>query len=209
MNIIKPYWIPNHRRKKRIVVSTTPIETIGDNYPIIGAKTGSGDGYQTLVMVSEIGGIMVSGAIMNAPDEEARFDAMNELMLIGKGILINSRYADTFTVQNARNACLFAIDDEGTMRCIFAQNADEQSAPMSTSKVMSLSIIRDYIHDEMKEKYVYPSDVKDAGDDVVQEWDCLTIKDLIHAMMLESSNASANALARIVGYMILEKENTK
>ena len=204
LNITKPFLIPGYRHKKKSVHSTTSIDTIGNDYPIIGAKTGSGDGYETLVMVCKIGEYVVSGAIMNANDDQGRFDAMDELMRIGEKILYGENKEDS-KVTNARNACLYMLDKSGEYKRIFAQNADEQSAPMSTTKVMTLSIVRSYMKDLSKEEYVYPIDLVGAGSDVVEEWDKLTINDLINALMRESSNACSNTLARVTGAVILSK----
>jgi len=206
LSIKKPYLIPGHRSKKKIVYSTTTIETIGDNYPIIGSKTGSGDGYQTLVMVCDIKGIKVAGAIMNAEDEQGRFEAMDELMRIGYKILYEHGGTKNMKVSKAKNASLCVMDKEGKTNHIFTQNADEVSAPMSTTKVMTWAIARQYISDWQKMEYIIPFDTKETGNDILYDWDKLTIEDMKQAMMRHSSNVAANAIARIVGAMILEKK---
>lgn len=204
LTIKKPYLIPGHRFKKKMVYSTTTIETIGDDYPIIGAKTGSGDGYQTLVMVCDIKGIKVAGAIMNADDEQSRFDAMDELMRIGYKILHEHEVTKNMRVTKARNASLCIMDKDGEINHIFTQNADEVSAPMSTTKVMTLTIARKYIKDWQKMEYIIPFDTKNTKNDIFYDWEQLTIEDMMQAMMRHSSNVAANAIARIVGAMILE-----
>lgn len=203
LHIKKPYLIPGHRYRDKAIYSTTRIETIGDNYPIVGAKTGSGDGFQTLVMVCKIADNIVSGAIMNAKDEQGRFDAMDELMRLGDKILHGEKNAIECPIVNAKNACLYARDDNGNMKCIYAQNANESSAPMSTTKVMTLALVCKFEKEVNKMVYITPYDTKGVGDDSLHEWDKLAIIDLINVMMRESSNVAANALACIVGEKIL------
>lgn len=206
ITVHKPYLIPGYRFKKKTIYSTTQRDTIGDGYPIVGAKTGSGDGYQTLVMVCNIKGKILSGAIMNADDEQGRFDAMDELMRIGEQILFENGEASNFKVKKAKNACLFVSRNSGQIECIYEQNAEEISAPMSTTKVMSLAIVRKYIHNYHLLKDVIPYDLKRIGHDSVYEWDRMTIDELVNVMMRESSNVSANALARITGEAILKHQ---
>lgn len=206
LHIEKPYLIPGHQCKKKIIYSTTQIETIGDNYPIIGVKTGSGDGYQTLVMVCEIKGTMVSGAIMNAESDQGRFDAMDELMRIGADMLSGKSGTDLKKVMKARNACLYALAEDGTKKCIYTQAADEVSAPMSTTKVMTMVIAKRYIQDWESKEYITPFDARNDDSDILHEWDKLSIQDMMAAMMLNSSNVAANAIARIAGREILNNK---
>ena len=208
LNIIKPYFIPGHRIKKKLIESTTPMSTIGYDFPILSAKTGSGDGYQTLIMVCRIREFVVSGAIMNAEDEKGRFVAMNELMKIGYNILYKKDDATLLQCKYARNACLYVADKEGKqLTCIYAQNADEKSAPMSTTKMLTLSIANKYLIDESKRVWIVPFDALcDNGSDTLHRWDCITIRDLKCAAMLTSSNVAANVLARLVGEQLLIQE---
>lgn len=186
-----------------MIFSTTPFNSVGNNFPIIGAKTGSGDGYYTLVMVCKICDYIVSGAIMNAHDEQGRFKAINELMNIGYKILIDRVDFRNFKVFNAKNACLYSMDNSGGVNCIYTQNGDEKSAPMSTTKVMTLIVARKYIKDWNAMEYITPFDVKDDDNDILHSWDKISIHDMKEAMMIYSSNVAANALARITGERIL------
>ena len=204
LTIKKPYIVLGHRWKKKMVYSTTKIEPIGNNFPIIGSKTGSGDGYQTLVMVCDMGGIKVAGAIMNAADEKGRFDAMDELMRIGYKVLHKHAEVKNMSVTKARNASLCMMDEKGSIKHIFTQNADEVSAPMSTTKVMTMMIANRYIKDFNRNEYIIPSDLRNENGDVLHAWDKLSIKDMMAAMVISSSNVAANAIARIAGIEILK-----
>ena len=207
LNIIKPYLVPKYRVKKKQIETTTPMSTIGYDFPILSAKTGSGDGYQTLAMVCKIGEYVVSGAIMNAKDEQGRFIAMEELMKIGYNILYKDATATQQKCINAKNACLYIGDSKsGAISCIFAQNSDELSPPMSTTKMLTVAIAQKYLIDESKVVIITPYDAKcDNGHDVLHRWDSLTIRDLKYAAMLPSSNVAANALARLAGEEMLKQ----
>lgn len=202
LKVIKPYFIPRYRVKQKIVYSTTTLETIGNNYPIFGAKTGSGDGYQTLVMVCKIGDSIVSGAVMNADNEQGRFEAMDDLMNFAHDILSKSKETNNYVCTKARNACLYRLDNNGQQVCLFAQNADEKSPPMSTTKVMTLALVKKYKIDMNQLVFITPYDTQNAGNDILYDWDKLSIQDLVNIMMRCSSNVAANALARIIGEKI-------
>lgn len=159
-------------------------------------------------MVCRVGENVVSGAIMNAKDEQGRFDAMEELMKIGYKILYKNADAMHLQCKNARNACLYVAEkDEEQPTCIFAQHADEESAPMSTTKILTLTIANNYLADESKRVWVTPYDAQcDNGQDILHRWDTATIRDLKYAAMLASSNVAANALARLAGEQLLIQE---
>lgn len=157
-------------------------------------------------MVCDIKGIKVAGAIMNAEDEQGRFEAMDELMRIGYKILYEHGETKNMKVSKAKNASLCVMDKDGEINHLFAQCGDEVSAPMSTTKVMTWTIACQYIQDWQKMEYIVPFDTKDTRDDIFYDWDKLTIEDMKQAMMRHSSNVAANAIARIVGAMILEKK---
>lgn len=207
LHIRKPYVIWKRRDKVKKIYSTTSIDSIGDNFPIVMAKTGSGDGYQTLVMVCKIGESVVSGAVMNAKDEQGRFDAMDELMHLGERILHGDKKAANYTISNAKEACLYTINEIGEPICIFAQHADEPSAPMSTTKVMTYFLASKYLKDDNRMEYILPVDTDGMGNDILHDWDKLSLNDLINAMMRCSSNVAANALARIAGGQIIKHKN--
>lgn len=204
--IRKPFIVQRQRLKNKIVSSTVPLDSLGGKYRILGAKTGSGDGYQTLVMVCEVRHQIVAGAIMNANDEEGRFTAMTELMSIAENKLAEPAGASPCAVTSAKNACAYLIENGKAGECLYAQDADMISAPMSTTKVMTLLTALDYLNDVSKMVYITPGDFIRCNSDVLHPWEKVSLQDIMCAAMLPSSNVAANALARIAGSLILYQQ---
>lgn len=202
IQITKPYFYLPHNKQQKKLCSTIHQSLLDDKYPILGAKTGSGDGYQTLVMVCNLNGYTVSGAIMNAGSDTNRFAAMSELMEIASLTMGNTK--DTIPdVVSARNACAILINLDGKFTSLYEKNADEMSSPMSTTKVITIMTALDYIDDLTKETYITPHDLRHISSDIFYRWDRTSVFNLLYAAMLTSSNVAANALARIAGESFL------
>lgn len=208
--IIQPYIIPGYSTKIRYAVSTIPDTYLNDQFLILGAKTGSGDGYYTLVMICEVDGYVVSGAIMNAHSDDTRFEAMAELMEIAKAVL-KGKNVNRLSVSLASEACALLIDTTDNYKCLYEQNADKQSPAMSPTKVMSFLTMAQYIDDFDKLITIKPYDVdqKYAKGDGFKKWQKVKLSSLIYFSLLPSSCTSANIIARHVGYKILNTNNTK
>ena len=203
IRIRKPYVLQHVRFKYKTIQSTIPYERLNDKYIVLGAKTGSGDGYQTLVMICEIRHQIVAGAIMNASSEEDRFLAMSELMTIADTRLAESAASNSYVLNSAENACAYLVENGHAGKCLYEKNADVISAPMSTTKVMTILTALDYLHDLSEMIYVIPSDFVQCKSDILNPWERVSIHDLMYAAMLSSSNVAANALARITGSLLL------
>lgn len=197
VHVTQPYIYHPRKHDQRRICSTMRFHKVGGKYPILFGKTGSGDGYNTLLVICKMpDNTYISAAILQADSAEKRFDAMNELLWVirnGEG-----------KVCSAKCACAYSFVPEASPHCIYSQNADEPSAPMSTTKVMSLMVCMDYMNDLSRPIYIRPSDViGDEGSDVFGPWDKSSTLDIMYAALLPSSNRSANALARECGYLIL------
>lgn len=101
MQIKKSYiWHPHMHTIRRI--GSTIEDNFIDSYPILGGKTGAGDDFYTLVLITSIEGIgYVAGAIMQATSLENRFKAMHELFDVVSG--------KRLSVESAKCACAYLV----------------------------------------------------------------------------------------------------
>lgn len=201
--IQKPYIFSKKKKYKKIT-STIPFDQIGFRYKILGAKTGTGDGYNGLMCVCDIGnGKIVSGAILDATSENVRFDAMHELMDIAYNIINKIHGRDNKVVKNAKMACAYLLDSSGIEECIFEQNADIKYPPMSLSKVLAFITLSKYVSNYDEWIMVKPFDEKQ--NDLIKKWSKLKISSLIYLSLLPSCCTASDALARHCGNIILNK----
>lgn len=196
-----------------IPITTSVTSSALENYyPILGGKTGSGAGYHTLIIVTEIEGKMVAGAIMDALSAEKRFSAMKQLFDAAK-IVLQGGTPSTTAVTDASKACAYVVPqlprtyEKDKLAILYAQNADTTTAAMSASKVLTAIIALDYIQDIHVSVEVKSFDIVEGSGAIFSAGDIVTIEDLLYALMLPSSNQAANVIARTAGEIILKSQN--
>lgn len=197
---------PNPRT---VNVSTTVIDSeLEASYHIFGGKTGSWSGTENLVVAAQTTKHgMVAGVIMDATSSAARFDAMKELLDVVDGT--------GSTVSSATAAIACAIPEYNVFNyegyvfdALYELNADEEIIPASTTKVITAMVALDYVTDIHNTIEFISSDAIGGSGAVFQTGDIITIEDALCAMLLPSSNMTAQALARTVGYNMLVKEES-
>jgi D-alanyl-D-alanine carboxypeptidase len=103
---------------------------------------------------------------------------------------------------NAIAAVLPANGGEFTV--LYEKNADEKGRPMSISKVLTAICVLDHITD-LSARFTYHELDTNIGGFYIKDYlpgDQVTYQDALYALMLESSNVTAQALARSVGQLI-------
>ena len=94
------------------------------------------------------------------------------------------------------------------LRILYEKDADAKGRPMSISKVLTAVCVLDWVED-LQEKIEYHELDTNIGGFYVNDFqpgDRMTYADALYAMMLESSNVTAQALARCVGNSIRKKQ---
>ena len=185
-------------------------------YPIIGGKTGGGDGYYGLVVVTKINNSYVVGAILGSNSNDNRFKAMKELFDAAKITLSGgspnqnsvtfSSYACAYEVPNINTS---TIENISLLTCLYEQGADITYPPMSTTKVMTILTALDYIRDIHFPVTITERDLKGTANTsgcLFSDGDVVSFEDLMYAALLPSSNQAANAIARVAGNKILLNE---
>lgn len=199
------------------ITTSVTSATLENYYPIIGGKTGGGDGYYTLVVVTKIGNDFVCGAIAEANSTDGRFQAMKELFDAAEDKL-NGNNPAVNSVTSANCACAFRVPNVNTstiknknvLECLYEQNADKSTPPMSTTKVMTVITALKYINNVHKQISIHNIDLENTSGTsgaIFQGGEILSFEDLLYACLLPSSNQAANAIARITGKYILNENN--
>lgn len=186
---------------RTITVNTTvKDETLERAYTLLGGKTGHLDASSTheevcnLMAVCRKNGVKVAGAIMGATSTADRFTAMKELMDAAYDVIENGSTSKTVT--SAQYAAAIRIDTGAT---VYTQDANVEYQTASTIKTLTVLTVLDYIDDLDEVCTIDGEDVTGGSGNVFNAGDMVTIRDLIYAAMLPSSNTAAMALAHYVG----------
>ena len=188
------------------LITTVKQETLESEYEIIGGKTGmwTCDGYDqhNLVMVarSKSTGRIYAGAILGADSADGRFSSMHELFRVADGC------ADE--VLRAVSAAVIELDSDFAPKgdAIYTKNEDRMHIPASVAKVLSIVTALEYIDSLDETVEIEAKDIQGGSGAKHFEGDRLTVGEIIHSMLLPSSNTCAYALASLVGGIILEKK---
>ncbi len=198
----------------QIISSYQTNTTLTNYYPVIGGKTGAGDGYYTLVIATEIDGVSVVGAIAQASSDNGRFQAMKELFDVCK-VVINGGTPSSNPVPSANCACALKVPIYNTaslgdtsLEVLYEKNASTVTPPMSTTKIMTSIVLLDYIKSLSAcfKLTAYDFAGTPTGSYIFDVGDIATVEDIFYAMMLRSANEAANALGRFAGNVILQSE---
>ncbi len=183
-----------------------------DSYQILGWKSGTWSGkernYINCVMAvkgPKENQIML-GAVMdctgNASDPD-RYIALNELFdAASHGGLEQSDQTEAFVSHAGKACCGVFYTDRKDMCYPVNQNADLLSVPASTTKVLTCLLALDYLSLEEKVK-ILPFDLVRGSGQIFRSNDIVTVRDLLFAALLPSSNQAATALARCAGRCIV------
>lgn len=161
--------------------------------------------------VDETSRVMV-GAILDTDSDVNRFNAMKQLLDIGKKIIANPNYvvdASEFTYASAGSICCLPIHntsmyDGYNFPMLYSKNGDTQYSPASVTKIMTIAAGLPYV-DSMLEKITYESaDIEAGSGNYFNDGDIITIYDILYAIMMPSSNTSARAFARYIGRKLLD-----
>lgn len=184
------------------------------HYRVLGRKGGAlrssrlGMYINNMAAILEIPGSRdrLAVVVMYAPEDNEfpnnKFKAARELADIAIARYQNPEADITampLCCENAVAAVLLA--DGGDYEILYEKDADAQGRPMSISKVLTALCVLEQVKD-LTETITYDAFDANIGGFYVSDFlpgDKVTYEDAIYAMLLESSNVTAQALARSVG----------
>lgn len=205
---VDSYTITTRNASPRTIsIETTVADaTLEAAYTLLGGKTGhlaassTHDEVCNLMAVCRKNGIKVAGAIMGATSTAARFTAMKELMDAAYDVIANGSTSKTVT--SAQYAAAIRIDTGTT---VYTQGANVEYQTASTIKTLTVLTVLDYIDDLDEVCTIDADDIRTGSGNVFNAGDMVTIRDLIYAAMLPSSNTAAMALAHYVGAKLINR----
>lgn len=202
----------NDGASKVSFVTTVKDTTLESAYSILGGKTGHwGDDY-ALSCICDVNGKQVAGYIHGTTANQTtdRFGAMKQVMDIANTIL--SGGANTNTVDKADEAIAVLVPtyftanyEQQPMEVLYAQNENNVIVPASTTKMLTALTVFDWIPDINDTFTFVQSDMIGGSGAVFSVGDIVSFKDALYALMLPSSNQSAQAMARVVGRKMLTR----
>ena len=186
-------------------------------YYFMGGKTGTWvvSGYSTYNFgaICKVKDKLVVGVVMKASNNANRYKAINQLFDIAKQVIENPETdTSSLTISCSNGACCCILPEYNVnmyenypFDFLFEQNANTQILPASVTKVVTSMVMLDYIKD-LDETITFKSTDIDAGGsgNVFSAGDIITYRDSLYALMLASSNMTAQCVARNVGKKILE-----
>lgn len=200
----------NDGASKVSFVTTVKDTTLESAYPILGGKTGHWADDYALSCICDVNGKQVAGYIHGTTANQTtdRFGAMKQLMDIANTIL--SGGANTNTVDKADEAIAVLVPtyftanyEQQPMNILYSQNSENTILPASTTKTLTALTVLDWVADVNETFTFIQSDMIGGSGSVFSAGDIVSFKDALYALMLPSSNQSAQAMARVVGRKIL------
>lgn len=156
-----------------------------------------------------------AGIVLDANSSSERFTAMKELYDIAEKVKADQTYvpsASEFT--SATKGIVCELPSESTafyenypLNILYSKNANEQTLPASTTKVVSLVTAMPYITSVMEKVTLTSDDIQSGSGNFFSAGDVMTIEDLMLGMMLPSSNTCAMAFAHHIGKKILGNDS--
>ena len=155
------------------------------------------------------------GAVMGVSSTGNRFPAMRQLYTVAQKVLDDPTYQTSdsdLTYASEGAVCVLPNHPTGMYQkydfdILYSKNGTTQAIPASTTKVMTLVTGLDYITNIGERVTIVSDDIQDGSSSILSIGDVVTVKDLIYAMLLNSSNTSAMAFARTAGEKILISQN--
>ncbi len=192
-------------------------------YPVLGGKTGTLYSKEGLIacnaaILTEINGNKVVGVVMGAKSiafcgvmkNDVRFAAMKELFDISKNVLKYPAYdISSAFVKHAVSAIACVLNGDGSYDILYEQEADKAHLPASMTKVLMILTALDYVQNLQDTIQLKTSDLVGGSGAVFKKGDIVSIKDLLYAIVLPSSNSGATALARHTSLLISKKSIRK
>lgn len=150
------------------------------------------------------------GIVLGASGLAQRFTGMNQILNVGtakcndnKRIIPNSAFFSAtggVVMELPANPALYEDYD---FTPLYVKNGDVQFLPASVTKVMTAITGLDFVTNINEVVTIKAVDIQSGSGAVFEDGDTVSIKDILYAMMLPSSNTGAQAFARVCGEKIL------
>ena len=209
------YTITVEGKSPRNVSITTTVagSQLEDYYFLYGGKTGTVDGQSNLLAIvegpdSRLFVVVVLGASIN------RFAAAKQAMDIAvkKYNDPNYDYSSDIVEAGAAAVCLVPLyNTKGYVShkidLLYGKDVYSTRTPASITKVMTSICMLDFVTDVNESFTINALDITSGSGNYFNPGDVITYREALHAMLLPSSNTTAEATATAVGHIILSYES--
>lgn len=209
-----PVVIEGPNPRTEILITTMIHRELEDAYNLHGGKTGAHlkgvpeiDGTHLVVIAETADGVRLVGAVRGARTLEGRFLEMKKaldnavLLLRNPHAPVAEIAADSVAVAELPASSPLSQDYDPPL--LFAQNPDCAGHMASITKLMTAMVMLDHISDLDELVEVQESNLRRGTGNFLQVGDVASYRDLLHAMLLPSSNTAAHVIARCVGKKVL------
>ena len=201
----------NGRIPRTVTVNTTVTSSyLEDYYFLFGGKTGTVDGQANLLAVVEgpderLFAVIILGA------EGNRFEAAR-IALDAAMVKYYDKNADNSSLNvPAKSVAVCVIPHNNTLaytdynlNILYEKDIYTLRTPASITKVMTSICMLDFVSDINESFEIKASDITSGSGNYFYDGDIITYKEALHAMLLPSSNTTAEATATAVGHRILD-----
>ena len=201
----------NGRIPRTVTVNTTVTSSyLEDHYFLFGGKTGTVDGQANLLAVVEGPDERLFAVIILGADGN-RFEAAR-IALDAAMVKYYDKNADNSNLDvPAKSAAVCVIPRNNTLaytdydlNILYAKDIYTSRTPASITKVMTSICMLDFVSDINESFEIKASDITSGSGNYFYYGDIITYKVALHAMLLPSSNTTAEATATAVGHRILD-----
>ena len=217
------------------MTTTYPIKAVlNESYYMLGGKPGSTTVYNLVCIVEDVEtGLRFAGAVSGGdlsvgklePEKYFNGDLLYKNMKIAFDIAkakYNDPNADVSALEEQliyERACVVLLPENGkafnnydlfaenSRYHLYSKNGTEQVPFTSCMKVMTAVTALDYISDLNELFTAKSSDVYEGSGYVPKDGEVFTIRDILHAMFITSSNSMCQVLARNIGQKIYKINN--
>ena len=199
---------------RTITVNTTVTSSNLENYYFLyGGKTGTVDGQQNLLCVclgpdDRLFVVVILGAIDN------RFTCARQAMDEAVKKYNDPTYNGPTSAVNAGAAAVALLplgNTKGyvskTIDLLYAKDVYSSRTPASITKVMTSICMLDFVYDINTKFTIKTLDITSGSGPSLNNGDIMTYKEGLHAMLLPSSNTTAEAVATSVGHIMYSYDN--
>ena len=203
--------------------STTPnsLSSLKASYDILGGKTGSltertvdsvhWDGAQNIVMVVRSKSSGKVYAVSYLSKNRANTESSNKIKDVKAALdYVDANGSTPSILGNMAIAMLpehtVSLFNRWNYPLLYSNNPSTVMLPASVSKVMTAILLNDNVLDINQAATVHESDRQPPTGTNFVAGDVLTLRDLLQCMLMESSNTSAQVIARVVGGILLDRD---
>ena len=195
------------------ITTTVAGSALEDYYFLFGGKTGTVDGQSNLLAIVEgpderLFVVIVLGASVN------RFEAAKQVMDVAVQKYNNPNFDASTVDVPAKSAAACLLPKNNTkaytdypLDILYEKDIYTSRTPASITKVMTSMCMLDFVTDLHQEFVIGQNDITSGSGNYFRSGDMISYKEALHAMLLPSSNTTAEAVATAVGHIILKYEH--